>query len=138
MKKLPLRPTGLAGCTQADVASVAGVSVQTVSLVLKERPGPSEKTRCAVLAAARLLGYRPDPYLSALSAYRRKGPMRARASLALLLHGWVCERQPEVAKRTFAWARERAELLGFELEQVVVNDTESASFRRILRVLPVF
>ncbi len=54
----------------ADVASHAGVSPATVSLVLREQPGPSEATRTAVLEAARSLGYRADRSASALARKR--------------------------------------------------------------------
>lgn len=51
--------------TQSDVARLAGVSRGTVSLVLNERTnGPvpiSDATRDKVLAAARQLGYAPNP-----------------------------------------------------------------------------
>jgi LacI family transcriptional regulator len=125
-------------CTQADVARAAGVSVQTVSLVLRDRAGPGEATRSAVRAAAERLGYRPDPLLSALSAYRKSaagGAVRARPGLALLLHGWVCEWQPELAERMLGRAKERAASLGFDLEKVVIPDSRPATFRRILRQL---
>lgn len=44
--------------TLADVGAVAGVSAKTVSNVLLERPGVSEATRTAVLAAVDEVGYR--------------------------------------------------------------------------------
>jgi DNA-binding LacI/PurR family transcriptional regulator len=45
-----------------DIAAQAGVSVATVSRVLNGRPGVSDRTRQAVLAAVELLGYdRPQP-----------------------------------------------------------------------------
>ncbi len=46
--------------TIRDVAQKAGVSPATVSKVLNNRPGISEKTRARVLEAARELGYIPD------------------------------------------------------------------------------
>ncbi len=54
----------------ADVASHAGVSPATVSLVLRGQPGPSEATRTAVIEAARTLGYRADRSASALARKR--------------------------------------------------------------------
>ncbi len=54
----------------ADVATRAGVSSATVSLVLRERPGPSEATRSAVHEAAAALGYRADRSASALARKR--------------------------------------------------------------------
>ncbi len=54
----------------ADVASRAGVSTATASLVLRELPGPSETTRAAVREAASALGYRADRSASALARKR--------------------------------------------------------------------
>ncbi|CCH78935.1 Transcriptional regulator, LacI family [Nostocoides japonicum T1-X7] len=54
----------------ADVAARAGVSPATVSLVLRDRPGPSEATRAAVQAAVADLGYRPDRTASSLARKR--------------------------------------------------------------------
>jgi DNA-binding LacI/PurR family transcriptional regulator len=53
-----------------DVAERAGVSTATVSLVLRDRPGPSEATRDSVRAAAEELGYRPDRTASLLARRR--------------------------------------------------------------------
>ncbi|ALL83797.1 LacI family transcriptional regulator [Pseudonocardia sp. EC080619-01] len=50
----PRRPTML------DVAARAGVPRALVSIVFRDRPGASERTRARVLAAAEELGYRPD------------------------------------------------------------------------------
>lgn len=54
----------------ADVATRAGVSPATVSLVLREQPGPSEATRAAVHEAAAALGYRADRTASSLARKR--------------------------------------------------------------------
>ncbi|MBM6406032.1 LacI family DNA-binding transcriptional regulator [Phycicoccus sp. CSK15P-2] len=54
----------------ADVARRAGVSTATVSLVLRDRPGPSQATRSAVHEAAGALGYRADRSASALARKR--------------------------------------------------------------------
>lgn len=42
-----------------DVAQLAGVSVQTVSAVVNDKPGITDETRARVLAAIEQLGYRP-------------------------------------------------------------------------------
>src|SRR5690554_888601 len=44
-----------------DVAEQAGVSPATVSRVLNNRKGISEKTRAKVLSLAAEMGYRPSP-----------------------------------------------------------------------------
>ena len=54
----------------ADVASRSGVSTATVSLVLRDQPGPSDATRERVRAAAAELGYRPDRTASLLARRR--------------------------------------------------------------------
>ena len=53
-----------------DVAGEVGLSTATVSLVLRNIPGPSEATRQKVLAAAARLGYRPDRAASLLARHR--------------------------------------------------------------------
>jgi LacI family transcriptional regulator len=42
-----------------DVAELVGVSIQTVSAVINNKPGITEETRDRVLEAVRQLGYRP-------------------------------------------------------------------------------
>jgi DNA-binding LacI/PurR family transcriptional regulator len=53
-----------------DVAVEVGVSPATVSLVLRNIPGPSEVTRQKVIDAAQRLGYRPDRAASLLARHR--------------------------------------------------------------------
>lgn len=53
-----------------DVASQAGVSPATASLVLRGQPGPSQATRAAVAEAAQALGYRADRAASLLASRR--------------------------------------------------------------------
>ena len=53
-----------------DVASRAGVSTATASLVLSDRRGPSRSTRERVMSAAAELGYRADRSASLLARRR--------------------------------------------------------------------
>ena len=53
-----------------DVAALAGVSSGTVSLVLRNQPGPSRATRDRVLEVAGSLGYRADRSASLLARRR--------------------------------------------------------------------
>ncbi|WP_111768604.1 LacI family DNA-binding transcriptional regulator [Nakamurella deserti] len=61
----PSRPAGL-----KDVAALAGVSHQTVSRVLNDRPRVRVETRQRVLDAIRTLGYRPNLAARALASHR--------------------------------------------------------------------
>jgi DNA-binding LacI/PurR family transcriptional regulator len=55
-----------------DVAAEAGVSTASVSLVLRDVPGPSARTRERVMAAAERLGYRADRTASLLARRRTR------------------------------------------------------------------
>lgn len=55
-----------------DVAARVGVSPASVSLVLRNAPGPSAATRQRVLRAAAELGYRPDRTASLLARRRTR------------------------------------------------------------------
>jgi DNA-binding LacI/PurR family transcriptional regulator len=55
-----------------DVAAAVGLSTASVSLVLRNAPGPSAQTRQRVLDAAAQLGYRPDRAASLLARRRSR------------------------------------------------------------------
>ena len=55
-----------------DVAAAVGLSTASVSLVLRNAPGPSAQTRQRVLDAANRLGYRPDRAASLLARRRSR------------------------------------------------------------------
>jgi LacI family transcriptional regulator len=54
--------------TMEDIARRAGVSLATVSLVLRDKPGINEETRRRVFDAAQALGYQKRPTLTLSSA----------------------------------------------------------------------
>lgn len=56
--------------TLADVAKHARVSPALASIVMREAPGASEKSRQRILAVARELGYRPDPRARSLASLK--------------------------------------------------------------------
>ena len=119
-----------------DVAREVGVSHVTVSLALRGDPRVSAARRREVETAARRLGYRPDPMLSSLSAYRHsKRPVTIHSVIAWL-NQWD---DPKALRRLqeFAayWrgARDTAEALGYRLEEFVVD--RSLSAERLQRIL---
>src|SRR6185503_7451304 len=56
--------------TQEQIARKLGVSRQLVTFALSGYPQISEKSRKRILAAAREMGYRPNPYARALKKGR--------------------------------------------------------------------
>jgi len=105
--------------TLRDIACRAGCHFSTVSLALRNRPGIPEATRVRIRQAAEELGYRPDPMLASLSSYRREPAGRYRATLAWVTNfptrtGW---RDEEIYLEYFTGARERAQTLGFKLQE---------------------
>lgn len=105
--------------TQADVARKAGVHVTTVSLALRNHPSLPVTTRSFLQALAQEMGYRPDPDLRALMAYRRGARTKKSAStLAYVTNagsrwGW---KDAPAHQDFFDGAHARAEQLGYTLE----------------------
>src|SRR5471032_71679 len=71
--------------TQRDIARKANVSHVTVSLALRGDPSIPETTRKRIEKIAKLLGYSPDPLLTALASYRSQNrPAAYHANIAWL------------------------------------------------------
>ncbi len=107
-----------------DIAQAIGVSHVTVSLALRDDPRVSAQRRTEVQAAAKRLGYHPDPMLSSLSAYRHsKRPVTIHSTIAWL-NQWP---DPKALRRLHEFAaywegaREAAGTLGYRLEEFVVD-----------------
>lgn len=101
--------------TQRELARKLGVSQATVSRALAHHSRHSEETRLRVRQTAGTLGYRPDPVLASLNAYRRtRRPITRGQSLA-----WFGATPPDEASYEtilFKAARRRAEALGYGLD----------------------
>jgi LacI family transcriptional regulator len=102
-----------------EIAVAAGVSVMTVSLVLREQGRVSAAMRKKIKRTADRLGYRPDPALSALMTYRHeRQTVRDYQTLAFVTNfstnlGW----KEEVYTRLYyQGAVDRAEKLGYHVE----------------------
>lgn len=105
--------------TQDDVAKAAGVTRPAVSLAFKKHPSIPLKTRERILRLAEQLGYRPDPMLSALAAYRMQLRTASfHGTLAWLVNvrdGASWERVPTY-RDYFNGAVEQSARLGYKLE----------------------
>lgn len=105
--------------TMSDVALRAGVHVTTVSLALRNHPSLPLGTRERLQRLARKMGYRPDPALSALVAYRHLArPRKDRPVLAYVTNwetssGW---KDWPAHQEFFNGAMEKASLFGYQLE----------------------
>ena len=118
--------------TLRDIARHSGFHYSTVSMALRNRPGIPEETCQRIQAAAREMGYRPDPVLASLSSYRRNRRLdRYQATLAWVTNfptrsGWKDE---EIYGEYFAGARERAQSLGYGLQEFWLRENEMTPAR---------
>lgn len=105
--------------TQAEIARKAGVHATTVSMALRNHPSIPLETRQRLQSLAGVMGYKPDPALRALMAYRsRINPRRATSTLAYVTNWtsrWGWKNSPAHAD-FFEGATRKAEELGFTLE----------------------
>ncbi len=85
-----------------DVADATGVSKATVCRALRGRGRISQATRDKIQAAAKRLGYVPDPALSALTRYRWGDRVSARANYKIAL---VAVNPPKDSRPIFANSR---------------------------------
>ncbi|MFJ6569045.1 LacI family DNA-binding transcriptional regulator [Streptomyces sp. NPDC091292] len=82
-----------------DVAARVGLSTASVSLVLRNVPGPSERTRQRVLKAAAELGYRADRNASLL-ARRRSRLLGVMVDIHSSFHAELVESLHEAAEQS--------------------------------------
>jgi LacI family transcriptional regulator len=123
--------------TLRDIAAAAGVSAMTVSLALRKNPRIPAARRAQIRRLARRMGYRPDPALIALAAYRqRQRPVPEREALAFLVAG-PAPGQPGAHSDLAALlkgATAQAARLGYHLEAFRTG-AEAASSEGVARVL---
>jgi DNA-binding LacI/PurR family transcriptional regulator len=125
---MPINPR----ITQKQLAKLAGVSHTTVSLALRDHPRISNVIKKQILDLAKKHGYRPDPSLSALNAYRLgKSETHYQSTLLWITNfsssdGWRHGKQME---GYFLGAQSRAKELGYKLEQYWIADPKMSSIR---------
>ncbi len=109
--------------TLQQVADAAGVSRAAASMALKNHPRIGAETKKRVHETVARLGYRPDPRMTALAAYRvGKGKAHYRESLLFLQ--LVPEERHGIDSPLYEGFRARAEALGYTVERVVCEPGE--------------
>lgn len=115
----------MARVTLSDVAKAAGVSVGTASYALRGILLASPATAKKVQAAARKLGYTPDPVLSQAMATIRRRPADARGEVLAYVVAYPRRdewRRRHIVRRYWEGAVERAAELGYRLEPYWLAD----------------
>lgn len=121
---MPLSDSGASDYTPRpslrDIARELGMSHVAVSLALRGSPRVSAARRNEVKAMAEKLGYRPDPMLASLVAYRQgKRPAEVRSCLGWI-NQWITPedlRKHKEFDHYWTGACEAAEKLGYRLEE---------------------
>src|SRR4051794_15036555 len=109
--------------TQAQIARKLGVSRQLVTFALSGYPQISQESRKRILAAARELGYRPNPYARAL----RKG----RSGIIGL---WIPD---QISTHYTHVARELNRLVKEAGHELIVSEVSRAKEQQMLSHVPI-
>jgi len=123
--------------TMSVVAKQAGVHTTTVSLALRNHPSLPVSTRKRLQLLATQMGYRRDPALSALVAYRRQTrPIKSNLLLAYITHwdtrfGW---KDHPAHREFFEGAASKATSLGYQLEHFWLGEP-GLTHQRMSRIL---
>ncbi|RRJ94770.1 LacI family transcriptional regulator [Opitutaceae bacterium TAV4] len=123
--------------TIRHIADDVGLHFTTVALALRNSPKIRQATREKIQASAARLGYRPDPALTALNAYRKtvRSP-HYQATLAWL-NNWPRQEDllaNDTFREYFEGANARARELGYRLETFWLHE-EGLPLPKLGRVL---
>jgi len=120
--------------TYKDIAKQCGVSMMTVSRVLRNTGHVKASTRQKVLEAAKLLGYRPNPLVQTLMSSVRRGHTDRQANLAWIATYPLHDPHSPYMTVLEKAARGRADRLGFGLEPLSLHDADYSP-QRLARIL---
>lgn len=119
-----------ARATLKQVAAEAGVSHMTVSRVVRGEKTVKPATVDRVNAAVKKLGFRPDPMLAALAAYRLKRPPRSRDAVV----AWLAGERDAYHEAVLAGAVSEAERFGYKIDLFPVPQ-DALTTQRLARTL---
>src|SRR5215469_4296497 len=109
--------------TQEQIARKLGISRQLVTFALAGYPQVSERSRKRILAAARKMGYRPNPHARALK--------RGRTGILAL---WIPD---QISSHYTHVARELNRLVKHAGRELIVSEVGNAAAEQILSHVPV-
>ncbi len=117
--------------TIRDLAKSLQLSHATVSMALRDSPKIAAKTRQRVKEEAERSGYRPDPMLSALAAYRQmKKPSIYHGTIAWLRNDATqSSMKIPLYRQYFEGASWRANELGYQIEEYFLGEPDMSPAR---------
>lgn len=113
-----------------DIARLLNVSHVTVSLAMRNHPRISAERRAQIRAMAEKLGYRPDPMLASLVAYRNQKRVKPIAATLAWINRWPNPKELRRHREFDAYwegAREAAAALGYRVEEFTIDAGMSTS-----------
>ncbi len=119
--------------TLQTIADRLGISKATVSYALRDDPKITETVRKRVKEEAANLGYRPDPALSRLAAYRWPDQPRAETGTTVVYLSSFNKPDPPGERVLMETIKAEIERLGYEFSILRVNEYKTVS--GLLRVL---
>lgn len=105
--------------TLADIAEKAGYHPTTISMALRNHPRLPAATTKKIQDLAAEMGYRPDPALGALVAYRRNASPKQQAAPIAYVTYWDSEwgwKESIPHRNFYEGAVERASQLGYKID----------------------
>ncbi len=121
----------------ADIAKRAGVHPTTVSMALRNHRNLPKHTIERIRKIADDMGYRPDPALTALNAYRHQKHGATWIGTLAYITNWNAEyawRNFSAHRRFFEGAKAQADALGYNLEHFWLGDPKYSQ-ERINKIL---
>ena len=118
--------------TIVDIAKKLKVDPSTVSLALRNSPKISKKTTALVQKTAESMGYRVNPYVSALMSAQRQGKMpKSPPTIAFITssvsaNGW---HKKNITKEFYAGCSDVAQSLGLHLEHFWIGEPDMSAQR---------
>src|SRR6185369_16501686 len=122
--------------TLMDIAARLGVSHTAVSLALKNHHRISKALREKIQRVAQQMGYAPDPFLSGLSAYRRRNArVNFQGTIAWIRYWRVQNIRAKMVFHRNLWqgAGQAAKRFGYQVEEFVWEPEVSA--KRLEQIL---